>query len=65
MFIVGILTGGRLAILAVPFAYILGLIAAILNFVPNVGPLIAGVPAVMSGFPKMARQCCISSCFIW
>lgn len=52
MFIVGILTGGGLAILGVPFAFILGLIAAILNFIPNVGPLIAGVPAVMVGFSQ-------------
>jgi predicted PurR-regulated permease PerM len=52
MFIVGILTGGALAILGVPFAFILSLIAAILNFVPNVGPLIAGVPAVMVGFSQ-------------
>jgi predicted PurR-regulated permease PerM len=52
MFIVGILTGGGLAILGVPFAFILGLLAAILNFIPNVGPLIAGVPAVMVGFSQ-------------
>lgn len=52
MFIVGILTGTGLAILDVPFAFVLGLIAAILNFVPNVGPLIAGVPAVMVGLSQ-------------
>lgn len=52
MFIVGILTGAGLAILGVPFAFILALIAAILNFVPNVGPLIAGVPAVMVGLSQ-------------
>jgi predicted PurR-regulated permease PerM len=52
MFIVGILTGGGLAILGVPFAFILGLLAAILNFIPNVGPLIAGVPAVMVGLSQ-------------
>jgi predicted PurR-regulated permease PerM len=52
MFIIGILTGTGLALLGVPFAFILGLIAAILNFVPNVGPLIAGVPAVMVGFSQ-------------
>jgi predicted PurR-regulated permease PerM len=52
MLAVGILTSIGLAILGVPFAFILGLVAAILTFVPIIGPLIAVVPAVMVGLSE-------------
>lgn len=52
MLAVGILIGAGLALLGVPFAFILGLIAALLDFVPNIGPLIAAVPAVMVGLSQ-------------
>jgi predicted PurR-regulated permease PerM len=52
MLVVGILTFIGLAILGVPFAFILGLLAAILTFVPIIGPLIAAVPAVMVGLSE-------------
>jgi len=52
MLAVGLLTGIGLAVLGVPFAFILGLVAAALDFVPNIGPLIAAVPAMMVGFSQ-------------
>ncbi len=50
MSVVGILTGLGLWFLGIPLAFTLGLIAALLEFVPNFGPVIAAVPALLVGF---------------
>jgi predicted PurR-regulated permease PerM len=50
MSVVGVLTTVGLALLGAPFPVPLGLLAALLTFVPNVGPTIALVPAVLLGF---------------
>jgi len=47
MFIVAILTGIGLTIMGIPMAIALALIAGLLNFIPNFGPLLAMVPAVL------------------
>ncbi len=47
MTVVGVLTWAGLALLGVPLALTLGLLAGLLNFIPNFGPLIAAVPAVL------------------
>ena len=44
---VGLMCGVGLFILGVRFALILGLVAAIAQLIPNIGPLIATVPALM------------------
>lgn len=49
MLIVGVMVGIGLAVLGVPFAFILALVAALLDFIPNIGPLIAAIPAIMVG----------------
>jgi len=49
MLIVAVLTGIGLMIIGVPMALVLALIAGILNFIPNFGPLIALIPAVLVG----------------
>jgi predicted PurR-regulated permease PerM len=49
MLVVFILTAIGLAIIGVPMWLVLALIAGILNFIPNFGPLIAMVPAVLVG----------------
>jgi len=49
MLIVAVLTIIGLLIIGVPMAFTLGLIAGILNFIPNFGPLIALIPAVLIG----------------
>jgi len=49
MFVVFILTAIGLVIIGVPMWLTLALIAGILNFIPNFGPLIAMIPAVLIG----------------
>ena len=56
MFLNGGLTAIGLWLLGVPLAFTLGLLAGILNFVPNFGPWIAAVPAVLLGFLQGPRQ---------
>jgi len=50
MFIVGVLTFLGLTILGIPYALPLALLASILEIVPNIGPIIAAIPAVVIGF---------------
>jgi len=47
MTIVGLLVAGGLAVLGVPLAATLGLIAGLFEFVPNIGPFLSGIPAVL------------------
>ncbi|HEY0255949.1 MAG TPA: AI-2E family transporter [Candidatus Methylacidiphilales bacterium] len=59
---VGIFIGIGLAILDVPLAGTLGLIAAILSFIPSLGPFISVIPAVMLGLtisPMMGLWVCL------
>jgi predicted PurR-regulated permease PerM len=54
---VGTFIGVGLAVLGVPLAGTLGLIAAVLSFIPSLGPLISVIPALMMGLtisPLMA-----------
>ena len=50
MLLVGTLTGVGLWIIGVPMPLTLGLLAALLNFVPFLGPIAAAVPAVLVAF---------------
>lgn len=50
--VVAVLTGTGLWLLGVPAAIGLGLIAGLMDIVPFVGPIIAGVPAVMLAFTR-------------
>ena len=47
MVVNGVMTAAGLWLLGIPLALTLGTIAGLLNFVPNIGPIIAGVPAVL------------------
>jgi len=47
MVIVGVCTGVGLWLLGVPLAFTLGLLAALFDFIPNIGPILAAVPAVL------------------
>ncbi len=49
MTVVGVLTGIGLSILGVPMALGLAVIAGLLNFIPNFGPMIALIPAFLIG----------------
>jgi predicted PurR-regulated permease PerM len=52
MLVVFILTSIGLVIMGIPMWLVLALIAGILNFIPNFGPLIAMIPAVLVGLMK-------------
>jgi len=47
MAFIGLITGIAVWLLGVPLALTLGLLAALLNFIPNFGPIIAAVPALL------------------
>lgn len=49
MTVVGMLTTLGLWALGIPLAPLLGVIAALLTFIPNIGPVMAAVPAVLLG----------------
>jgi predicted PurR-regulated permease PerM len=50
MLAVGVLTGIGLTVLDVPLAFSLAIIAALLEFVPFVGPIVSAIPAVLIAF---------------
>jgi predicted PurR-regulated permease PerM len=52
----GIVTTVALWLLGVPLALTLGLISAALNFIPNLGPIIAAVPAVLIALLQSPAQ---------
>jgi predicted PurR-regulated permease PerM len=57
MLFIGVLTWIGLSIIGVPLALSLGLIAGLLSFVPNFGPILSAVPAILLAFvdsPKSA-----------
>lgn len=47
MAVVGVLVSVGLALIGVPLALLLGLIAGLLDFVPNIGPIIGAIPALL------------------
>lgn len=49
MFVIGLLTWLGLLALGIPLALTLGLIAAVLTFIPNFGPILAVIPAILLG----------------
>lgn len=50
MLVVGLLTGAGLVLLDVPLALSLATIAALLEFIPFFGPIIAAIPAILIAF---------------
>lgn len=56
MFVVFLLTWAALLLLGLPLAFLLALIAGILSFIPNLGPILAAVPAVLMGLPEGPQQ---------
>lgn len=55
MVAIGIVVGVGLMLLGVPAPFLLGVIAALLTFIPNFGPVIAAVPAVLLGLIEGPR----------
>jgi len=52
MIAVGVLTGTALGILGVPLALSLGVLAALFEFVPVIGPIVSAVPGILLAFTK-------------
>lgn len=52
----GTFTTVGLWILGIPLALVLGVIAGTLNFVPNIGPIVAAVPAVLIALGQSPRD---------
>jgi len=50
MVVVGVATGIGLALLGIPLPIVLAIIAAFLNFIPNLGPYIALIPALLLAY---------------
>ncbi|HQU91224.1 MAG TPA: AI-2E family transporter [Pyrinomonadaceae bacterium] len=50
MLFIGFLTWVGLSILGVPIALTLGLIAGLLSFIPNFGPILSAIPALLIAF---------------
>lgn len=50
MLFIGILTWIGLSILGVPLALTLGLIAGLLSFIPNFGPILSAIPAILVAY---------------
>lgn len=46
LFVVGILVGGTMFVIGMPYAFLLGLFAGLMDIFPYIGPYIAAVPAV-------------------
>ncbi|HEX6089607.1 MAG TPA: AI-2E family transporter [Gemmatimonadales bacterium] len=53
---IGLLTWIGLTVLDVPLAFVLALIAALLSFVPNIGPVVSAVPAVLLGLVQSPER---------
>lgn len=47
MAVVGVMTGTALWLAGVPLAPALGLLAALMTFIPNIGPVLAALPAIL------------------
>ncbi len=50
MLFIGLLTWIGLSIMGVPLALTLGLIAGLLSFIPNFGPILSAIPAILLAF---------------
>jgi predicted PurR-regulated permease PerM len=47
MVVVGVMQAGGMALIGVPYALVLGVIAGVLEVVPSIGPTVAAIPAIM------------------
>ena len=52
MLCVGVVTATGLTLLGIPLALALGVLAGLLNFIPYLGPILSGGPAVLIAFTQ-------------
>lgn len=65
MVVIGIVTTILLAVLGVRAALPLGVIAGIFEFIPNVGPMLAAIPAVLMGFVDSPQKALLVVAVYW
>ena len=65
MVIIGVVTTVILALLGVRAAIPLGVIAGIFEFIPNVGPILAAIPAILMGFVDSPQQALVVVVVYW
>ncbi len=65
MLVIGTVTTIALAIIGVRAAFPLGVIAGIFEFIPNIGPILSAVPAVLMGFADAPRVALIVIFVYW
>jgi len=65
MVIIGVVTTLILALIGVRAALPLGVIAGIFEFIPNVGPILAAVPAILMGFVDSPQQALVVVGVYW
>lgn len=56
MIAIGLLVGGGLALLGVPLALVLGVVAGLFTFVPYLGTIISAIPALLVAFTAGLRE---------
>lgn len=56
MLVVAVSTGVGLWLLGIPLAFTLAFIAGLLTFIPNIGPILAALPAVLLGLAQSPRM---------
>jgi predicted PurR-regulated permease PerM len=65
MIVIGVVTTLLLLVLDVRAALPLGVIAGIFEFVPNIGPLLAAIPAVLMGFVDSPQKALMVVVLYW
>ena len=55
MAFLGVVTWMGLLLLGVPLAFVLALLAALLSFIPNIGPVLSALPAILLGLAQGPR----------
>jgi AI-2 transport protein TqsA len=61
----GVLVGSAAAVLGVDFALLWGLVAFVLNFVPSVGSILAGIPAVLVALVQLGPGSAIGLAIVY
>lgn len=65
MVVIGVVTTIVLAIIGVRGALPLGVIAGIFEFIPNIGPMLSAIPAILMGFVDSPQQAGIVVIVYW
>ncbi len=65
MLVIGTVTATILALLGIRGALPLGVIAGIFEFIPNVGPTLSAIPAILMGFADTPRTALIVAGVYW